>query len=535
MRLESAISKLDAERAEVEDVLSSGVLGRTNNLVRLMTYVCEKYFEGAIDDIKEYNIAVHALGRREAFDPQVDTIVRVTAHALRKRLEDYYRSAGAKHPVHICLPAGHYIPKFIHSNGLETTTDESRLYEGQYHPALDALPSREKDRTLALEDNPAPALQESTRDTVPELPDSSESRKNPLTRRGTLVASAILAISVIVLAVFLWREWNRGGGHRSSLQFQAAASSGNSSSKILHVAMGNASSPYVDRDGSIWDSDHYCSGGSSFSVKGHAIQGTEEPALFSSGRRGIFHCNYPVPPGTYEAHLLFAETDGLQENSRNVVFAINGGPTTSLDVVDDAGGDDIATTKVITDVAPGSDGTIHLDFTTPESFVNAVEIVPSTPHHMLPVRIVVGHSPYRDSGSNDWVSDRYFIGGRVSGFAGDLSKVADGRLYEWHRFGHFHYVVPVATGGRYTLRLYFMEHWFGVKNGGIGGVGSRVFDVSCNGAILLKGFDIFREAGTEPLLKSFPHIEPTAQGKIEIYFTPNVNYPSVSAIEVTSE
>jgi hypothetical protein len=299
--------------------------------------------------------------------------------------------------------------------------------------------------------------------------------------------------------------------------------------------MGSASSPYIDRGGSVWDNDHYCSGGSSFSVTGHAIQGTEDPALLSSGRRGIFHCNYPVPPGTYEAHLLFAETEGLQENSRNVVFSINGGPPASLDVVDDAGGDDIATTKVVADVAPASDGTIHLDFSTPESFVNAVEILPSTPHHMVPVRIVVGHSPYRDSNSNDWVSDRYFIGGRVSSFAGDLSKVADGRLYEWHRFGHFHYVVPVATGGRYTLRLYFMEHWFGVQNGGIGGVGSRVFDVSCNGAILLEGFDIFREAGTKPLVKSFQHIEPTPQGKIEIYFTPNVNYPSVSAIEVTSE
>lgn len=53
------------------------------------------------------------------------------------------------------------------------------------------------------------------------------------------------------------------------------------------------------------------------------------------------------------------------------------------------------------------------------------------------------------------------------------------------RFGHFHYVVPVTTGSKYTLRLYFMEHWFGVQNGDIGGVGSRVFDVSCNGAMLL--------------------------------------------------
>jgi hypothetical protein len=37
------------------------------------------------------------------------------------------------------------------------------------------------------------------------------------------------------------------------------------------------------------------------------------------------------------------------------------------------------------------------------------------------------------------------------------------------------------------------------------------------------------------LVKSFQHIEPTAQGKIEIYFTPAVNYPSISAIEIIPE
>ena len=218
-----------------------------------------------------------------------------------------------------------------------------------------------------------------------------------------------------------------------------------------------------------------------------------------------------------------------------MAFSINGGPATNLDVVDDAGGDDIATTKVITDVTPENDGTIHLDFTNSEAFLNVVEILPGTPHRMLPVRIVVGYSPYRDSNSNIWIPDRYFSGGRLSSYAGDLSKLSDGRLYEWHRFGHFHYSVPVVTGGKYTLKLYFMEHWFGVQNGGIGGVGSRVFDVSCDGAMLLKGFDIFREAGTQPLVKTFPHIEPTPQGKIEIYFTPAVNYASISAIEVIPE
>ena len=135
--MQSAISKLEAERAELDGILSSGVFGRTNNLVRLLTFVCGKYFEGAIDEIKEYSIAVHALGRPESFDPQVDTIVRVTAHALRRRLEDYYRTAGADHSVHICLPPGHYVPKFIHTGDLETTTSEPKLDEKLNGQSLD--------------------------------------------------------------------------------------------------------------------------------------------------------------------------------------------------------------------------------------------------------------------------------------------------------------------------------------------------------------------------------------------------------------
>jgi hypothetical protein len=53
--------------------------------------------------------------------------------------------------------------------------------------------------------------------------------------------------------------------------------------------------------------------------------------------------------------------------------------------------------------------------------------------------------------------------------------------------------------------------------------------------MLLKNFDILGEAGAEPIVRTFSHIQPTAQGKIEISFTPVVNYPSVNAIEVIPE
>jgi hypothetical protein len=538
--LQPAISKLEAERAEVDDVLSSGVFGRTNNPVRLLTFVCEKYFEGAVDEIKEYSIAVHALGRPESFDPQVDTIVRVTAHALRKRLEDYYRSAGAEHAVHICLPPGHYVPKFIHASDLETAGGDSALDEKKNGQSLDRVSSpgngRGEDRQY---ENPqhhaAHPPQAPSVDHASGPHDAAESRNKFSGRTRVAMWAVVFAISVGVLSVFVWKKWNGRVGRESFPLAQAAVTPEYASGNILRLMVGNTSASYIDGGGFKWDGDHFCSGGSSFSVTGHPIQGTEDPQLFSAGRRGAFHCSYPVPPGTYEVHLLFAETAGLQENSRNVGFSINGGPLTNLDVVDDAGGGDIATTKVFTDVAPASDGNIHVDFSTPEAFVNAIEILPGTPHHMLPVRIVVGHSPYTDSGGNVWMPDRYFFGGRLSSFGGGLSEVTDGRLYEWHRFGHFHYVVPVATGGKYTLKLHFREHWFGIQNGGIGGVGSRVFDVSCNGSMLLRRFDISREAGSGPLVKSFQHIEPTPQGKIEIYFTPAVNYPSISAIEIIPE
>lgn len=533
--MQPEVSKLEAERAEIDGILASGVFGRANNHVRLLTFVCEKYFEGAIDEIKEYSIAVHALGRPESFDPQVDTIVRVTAHALRKRLEDYYRTAGADHRVHICLPPGHYVPKFIHINGLEEAAAESKVGKPINGHAFDEPSSPQIDVGQEKLEFPARPLEQSNPQKIRVEDNGSKSRikLRPLSRIVPVVA--IFTISVLALSVFLWKKWDQKSVRESSLQTQAVVPLVYSSGKTLRALVGNSSAPYIDRGGTSWDSDHFCLGGNPFSVSGHSIQGTEDPLLFSGGRRGIFHCKYPVTPGTYELHLLFAETSGLQEATRNVAFSINGGPATNLDVVDDAGGDDIATTKVITDATPESDGTIHLDFTNSEAFLNAVEILPGTPHRMLPVRIVVGYSPYRDTTGEVWMPDRYFSGGRLSNYAGDLSKVSDGRLYEWHRFGHFHYAVPVVTGGKYTLKLYFMEHWFGVQNGGIGGVGSRVFDVSCDGAMLLKGFDIFREAGTQPLVRSFPHIEPTPQGKIEIYFTPAVNYASISAIEVIPE
>ena len=514
--MHSVTQKIDAERMEVDLLLNSKTFARTNNLGRFLNFICEKYFEGTTSGIKEYSIAVEALGRSTDFDPQLDTVVRVTAHNLRRRLELYYSTEGGDHSVHVYLPPGHYIPQFVHREALTAGPNGDT-------PVLDRVALTEldaNDSSLAQ-----PTL------TMPPRPVSSGPAGAQIAHRIVMSIVLVLVLLVALVSYYYLISWQ---SREKAIPAKAAAIPAVFSGVGIHGLVGSGREQFVDRAGIVWQPDRFCSGGTSFSVKDHVILGTSDPELFSSGIRGAFNCSYPVPKGTYEVHLMFAETSGLQENSRNVIFSINGS-SHNLDVADDAGGDDIAITKTYIDVEPAKDGAIHIAFTTQDSLVNAIEILPGIPHEMVPERIVAGYSSYRDQAGNLWLADRYFFGGRLSRFGGDLSKIPDEGIYNWHRFGHFRYVVPVAGGKTYTVKLYFFEHWFGAPNGGVGGTGSRVFDVWCNGSVLLKSFDIYREAGSGPLIKTFNHIEPTPQDKIELYFLPRTNYPSVSAIEVLPE
>src|ERR1700691_6572220 len=104
---------LREEKAELEAVFASGIFNRAPGLAHMLNYVCTKYFEGQSDQVKEYNIAVEALGRPADFDQKRDSIVRVEAHRLRRRLSEYYDGEGASHRIKIVLPSGQYVPQFL--------------------------------------------------------------------------------------------------------------------------------------------------------------------------------------------------------------------------------------------------------------------------------------------------------------------------------------------------------------------------------------------------------------------------------------
>ncbi len=102
----------EAERAELQAVLQSHLFVRSPTLTHLLSYLCEKTFSGESDQIKEYSVGLDVFDRRDSFDQDTDSIVRVQANRLRKRLSEYYASEGAAHPVRITIPIGQYIPLF---------------------------------------------------------------------------------------------------------------------------------------------------------------------------------------------------------------------------------------------------------------------------------------------------------------------------------------------------------------------------------------------------------------------------------------
>jgi hypothetical protein len=276
--------------------------------------------------------------------------------------------------------------------------------------------------------------------------------------------------------------------------------------------------------------------------------------LFLTSRQGRdFSYNIPLPPGSYELRLYFAETiygednpEGGGESSRLFNISANNEPlVTDFDPMSDAGGDNTADARVFKGISPAPDGKLHLRFNSQYidkavAFVNGIEILPLRPNATLPTRWVASDAALVDSSNHLWQPDDFCFGGRIRA---ERAPAADARvpeLFRSERYGNFSYAIPVADS-TYTVTLYFSEHWFGLSEGAppvVGtGVGGRVFDVYCNGEALLRDFDIAKESGgpLKGIRRAFHGLKPNGQGKLLFTFVPKMNYACLNAIEVVDE
>lgn len=99
------ISAAAAFAAEVERVRARNLFGRASQLQKLFDFLVACQLEGRVP--KEIEVAVDGFGRGVDFDVAQDATVRVAAHKLRKRLEDFYRDE-VPPAGRLAIPRGEY-------------------------------------------------------------------------------------------------------------------------------------------------------------------------------------------------------------------------------------------------------------------------------------------------------------------------------------------------------------------------------------------------------------------------------------------
>ncbi len=112
-------------RAQLKRILDSPEFMAAKKLSLFLSYVVEQVLNGQSDGIKQFTIAVEALGYKSDFDPSTNTAIRIQARRLRRALDQYYRDKGIKDPIRIELPKGGYVPIFIDSQVTSEVPDSS--------------------------------------------------------------------------------------------------------------------------------------------------------------------------------------------------------------------------------------------------------------------------------------------------------------------------------------------------------------------------------------------------------------------------
>jgi hypothetical protein len=107
------IADRDARARACEDVLNSRTLARSEQLAQFLRYICTLELEGRGAEITEYSIATNALKRPTNYSPGEDSSVRSRAHALRRKLQEYYELEAPASEIRIELPRGSYRPSFV--------------------------------------------------------------------------------------------------------------------------------------------------------------------------------------------------------------------------------------------------------------------------------------------------------------------------------------------------------------------------------------------------------------------------------------
>jgi hypothetical protein len=197
----------DAVLRELKQVLASPQFSSSKRYPALLQYVVENTLEGKSDLLKERTLGVEVFDRPPTYDTNTDTVVRYTAGEVRKRLQLYYHEQGRNSQIRISLPAGSYVPEFLHGQEEpeESAGDAGSAATSMSETRLSAVPAGEMRElesasplTLAVRTSPPFAGAEIGPGSVP--------RRNKFNLRRLIWLVVMVVVVVVAFAGLRWRS-----------------------------------------------------------------------------------------------------------------------------------------------------------------------------------------------------------------------------------------------------------------------------------------------------------------------------------------
>jgi TolB-like protein len=178
-------------RDHLNEVIASRAFAGSKRTQDFLQLIVEHALEGDFDSLKERMIGAEMFGRPIGYDTGSDSVVRVKATEVRKRLVRFYFETKSKSAVRIELPSGSYVPRF-HFEPHEATAPS--------HAEVVPLTSGAQSASQS-EEQQAPLLEVKPDDAAQQPP-----RKSPRSAR-ILVASLLGLIVIAAIAYVGVKRW----------------------------------------------------------------------------------------------------------------------------------------------------------------------------------------------------------------------------------------------------------------------------------------------------------------------------------------
>jgi len=182
----------DAIRSQLERMLEDPLFRNSKRYPRFLRFVVEQSLAGKQSLLKEHSLGVEVFHRAPDYSPSQDTVVRLTASEVRKRIALYYQQPQHAGELRIDLRPGSYIPLFY---SIESPSDRSQASAQEEFGGRSAETDGTGDVQVS-EQQPSAAKERGSL--------KSAARRIPL-RPRVLWLAGVVTVLALVTGFLIWR------------------------------------------------------------------------------------------------------------------------------------------------------------------------------------------------------------------------------------------------------------------------------------------------------------------------------------------